>query len=112
MDPRDLFSGDGASGGDRPLFDRNTAPYADLVEVHAGDVRSWPWKSGPVEILFVDIAKHWTVCDWVTWQYFPSLIPGKSVVIQQDCLYHHWVGWLHVTMEFYADYFEYVCDSS
>jgi hypothetical protein len=39
------------------------------------------------------------------------LIPGKSVVIQQDYLYHHWVAWLHVTMEFYSDYFEYVCDT-
>jgi hypothetical protein len=33
------------------------------------------------------------------------------VVIQQDYLYHHWVAWLHITMEFYADYFEYVCDT-
>jgi hypothetical protein len=47
----------------------------------------------------------------VTWQFFPHLIPGRSLVIQQDYLYHHWVGWLHVTMEFYADYFEYVCDT-
>lgn len=95
----------------RPLFDSNTAPYANLVEVHAGDVRSWPWKNGPIEILFIDIAKHWTTCDWVTWQFFPRLIPGKSVVIQQDYLYHHSVAWLHITMEFYSDYFEYVCDT-
>jgi hypothetical protein len=47
----------------------------------------------------------------LTWQFFPHLIPGRSLVIQQDYLYHHWVGWLHVTMEFYADYFEYVCDT-
>jgi SAM-dependent methyltransferase len=95
----------------RPLYDHNIAPYANLVEVHAGDVCSWPWTGGPIEILFIDIAKHWTVCDWVTWQFFPQLIPGKSVVVQQDYLYHHWVAWLHVTMEFYSDYFEYVCDT-
>jgi SAM-dependent methyltransferase len=95
----------------RSLFDRNTAPYTDLVEVHAGDVRSWPWRGGPIEILFVDIAKHWTLCDWVTWQFFPMLIPGKSVVIQQDYLYPTWTAWLHITMEFYSDYFEYVCDT-
>ncbi len=57
------------------------------------------------------MAKHWQVCDWVVWQFFPHLIPGRSLVVQQDYLYHHWVGWLHVTMEFYADYFEYVCDT-
>jgi SAM-dependent methyltransferase len=107
------YFSENAKAGDsfRPLFDRHVAPYADLVAVHAGDVRSWPWTGGPIEILFIDIAKHWTVCDWVTWQFFPRLIPGKSMVVQQDYLYHQSVAWLHVTMEFYADYFEYVCDT-
>jgi SAM-dependent methyltransferase len=95
----------------RSMFDRNIAPYAALVEVHAGDVCSFPWNGGPIEILFIDIAKHWTVCDWVTWQFFPRLIPGRSVVIQQDYLYHHWVAWLHVTMEYYSDYFQVLCDT-
>lgn len=95
----------------RTLFDSNIAPYASLVEVHPGDILSHTWTGGPVEILFIDVAKHWTVCDWVTWQFFARLIPGKSVVIQQDYLYHHWVAWIHVTMEFYSDYFEYVCDT-
>jgi SAM-dependent methyltransferase len=95
----------------REQFESNVAPYRDLIEVHAGDVLAHEWKNGPIEILFIDMAKHWTVCDWVTWQFFPHLIPGRSIVVQQDYLYHHWVGWLHVTMEYYADYFEYVCDT-
>ena len=95
----------------RDQFDRNIAHYADLIEVHEGDVRSLSWCGRPIEILFIDIAKHWTTCDWITWQFFPSLIPGRSIVVQQDYLYHHWVAWLHVTMEYYADYFEYVCDT-
>ena len=95
----------------RDQFERHIAPFADLVEVHAGDVTTQEWSGGPIEILFIDLAKHWNVCDWVTWQFFRHLIPGRSLVIQQDYLYHHWVGWLHVTMEFYADYFEYVCDT-
>ena len=104
---------DSAKAGEsfKPLFDRNIAQYADLVEVHAGDVRSSPWKGGPIEILFIDIAKHWTTCDWITWEFFPHLIPGKSVVVQQDYLYSQFVAWLHVTMEFYSDYFEYICDT-
>lgn len=95
----------------RTQFEQNIARYTDMVEVHAGDVCSHEWRGGAIEILFIDLAKHWTVCDWVTWQFFPHLIPGRSIVIQQDYLYHHWVAWLHVTMEFYADYFEYVCDT-
>lgn len=95
----------------RPQFEKNVEPYADLIEVHAGNVLDHSWNGGPIEILFIDMAKHWKVCDWITWQFFPHLIPGRSIVVQQDYLYHHWVGWLHVTMELYADYFEYVCDT-
>ena len=95
----------------REQFEQNIAPYAELVEVHAGDICEQQWSGGPIEILFIDVAKHWTVSDWVTWQFFPHLIPGRSLVVQQDYLYHHWVAWLHVTMELYADYFEYVCDT-
>jgi SAM-dependent methyltransferase len=103
--------GEPAGASFRERFERNIAPYADLVEVHAGDVRTHPWTAGPIEILFIDIAKNESVCDWVTWQFFPHLIPGRSIIVQQDYLYTQWVAWLHVTMEFYADYFEYVCDT-
>jgi SAM-dependent methyltransferase len=107
-----FFPADRRAGSSfRNQFDCHVAPYADLVEVHAGDVSGHPWTAGPIEILFLDLAKHWTVCDWVTWQWFPHLIPGRSLVVQQDYLYHQWNGWLHVTMEFYAEYFEYVCDT-
>jgi SAM-dependent methyltransferase len=95
----------------REQFDRIIAPHAELIEVHAGDICEQSWNNEPIEILFIDVAKHWKVCDWVTWQFFPHLIPGRSLVVQQDYLYHHWVGWLHVTMEYYADCFEYVCDT-
>jgi SAM-dependent methyltransferase len=110
---RGIFFPPTATAGEsfRTQFDGHIAPWADLVEVHAGDIQSFTWSNGPIEILFIDVAKHWKTCDWVTWQFFPHLIPGRSLVVQQDYLYHHWVGWLHVTMEFYADYFEYVCDT-
>jgi SAM-dependent methyltransferase len=110
---RGVYFPESTKAGDdfRETFERNIAPYRELVEVHAGDVCAQQWSGEPIEILFIDLAKNWTVCDHVTWQFFPHLIPGRSLVIQQDYLYHHWVAWLHVTMEFYADYFEYVCDT-
>jgi len=95
----------------RDEFDRNVAPYADLVEVHAGDVAEMSWDGGAIEILFVDVAKSVKLCDWVTWTFFPHLIPGRSLVVQQDYFFHHWVAWIHITMELYADYFEYVTDT-
>jgi len=107
------FFPEGTAVGDsfREQFEQNIAPYADIVEVHPGDVMLHSWNGGAIEILFVDLAKHWRVSDWITWQFFPHLIPGRSLVVQQDYLYHHWVAWLHVTMELYADYFEYICDT-
>lgn len=92
-------------------FRRNIAPYDDLVEVHPGDIMNQRWSGEPIEILFVDVAKSPRLCDWVIWQFFGSLIPGRSLVIQQDYLYQENVAWLYVAMEVYADYFEYVCDT-
>jgi hypothetical protein len=95
----------------REMFDHNIAPYASLVEIREGDITATGWSGDPIEILFIDVAKHWSVCDWISANLFPALIPGRSIVVQQDYLYHHWNGWLHVTMEHFADEFERVCDT-
>ncbi|MEA3004120.1 MAG: hypothetical protein QOH81_2908 [Sphingomonadales bacterium] len=110
---RGIYFPESAKAGDstRALFDRNISDHAPLIEVHEGDItRSRP-PEGPVDILFVDVAKHWTTCDWITANLFPLLVPGRSVVVQQDYLYPEWTGWLHVTMEYYADEFERLCDT-
>ena len=91
-----------------PMFRENIASFADLVAVHAGDVTTAPVPQPPIEILFIDLAKHWTLSDHIVRAFFPRLIPGRSVVIQQDYLYHAWSGWLPVTMEHFSEYFELV----
>ena len=87
------------------LFRDNIRDVADLVEIHAGDITSKPWTGGPIELLFVDCAKHWRVSDFITAQFFGSLIPGHSIVVQQDYIWECWNAWIHITMEYYADYF-------
>ena len=91
-----------------PMFRANIAPFADLVAVHSGDVTTAPVPESSIEILVVDLAKHWTLSDYIVRAFFPRLIPGRSVVIQQDYLYHAWSGWLPVTMEYFSEYFELV----
>ncbi len=83
----------------------NVAPLGDLVRSHPGDVTAERWDDRPIEILFIDLAKHWIVNDHVVRTFFPALVPGVSVVVQQDYLYTCWNGWLAVTMEVFADYF-------
>lgn len=100
-----------AGASTRQRFDMATRDIAGLIKVQAGDITAQPWTGGPIEILFIDVAKHWTVCDWITANFFSALIPGKSIVVQQDYLFGSWTGWLHLTMEYFADNFDIVTDT-
>lgn len=91
----------------RHIYDAQTAAYGDVLEIHSGDVVQEHWSGAPIEILFIDIAKNWRVNDHVNRTFLPHLMPGKSLVIQQD-LYHQYEYWTIITMELLADYFEYV----
>ena len=101
------FSGASLSAGDsfRGEFDRVTSEVADLLEVHEGDLGATGWDGRPIELLFVDIAKTWSLNDVVVSQFFPCLIPGRSVVVQQDYAFA-FQPWVAITMEYLSDYFE------
>jgi hypothetical protein len=91
----------------RPIFDANTRAVTSLLQVNQGDICRISWTGAPIEILFIDISKHWSINDVLLTDFFPCLMPGRSVVIQQDFVFE-WCPWLAVTMEYLADYFEYV----
>jgi len=95
----------------RAEFDANTERYRHLLEVHDGDITAHSWAGEPIEILFIDVAKTMSVNDHVIETFFPSLVPGHSLVVQQDYLWHEVMGWLQMTMEFFADCFEIVTDT-
>ncbi|HEX4837185.1 MAG TPA: hypothetical protein VFV03_01470 [Solirubrobacteraceae bacterium] len=90
----------------RPTFEALLEHRAAIVNMREGDVRDQEWTAGPVEILFIDLAKDWSINDHVARMFFPSLIPGQSVVLQQDYV-HEWTPWLHILMEFLGDAFTY-----
>jgi hypothetical protein len=90
----------------RPKFDAHLGDRADLVAVAEGDICDARWSAGPIEILFIDLAKGWSINDHVSRMFFPSLVPGQSVVIQQDYC-HEWTPWLPITMELLSDAFLY-----
>ncbi len=86
-------------------FRRATTQFADLIEVHAGDLLEQIWPSDePIEILFVDVAKTLALSGKVLTEFFPRLIPGKSIVIHQD-FYHPTAFYLPVVMDFLMDHF-------
>src|SRR5271169_5898443 len=87
------------------IFRLATAEFADLIEVHAGDLLEQSWPSGmPIEILFVDVAKTLALSGKVITECFAHLTPGKSIVIHQD-FYHPTAFYLPVVMDFLIDHF-------
>ncbi len=87
------------------IFRRVIAEYADRVEVHAGDLleQTWPIDK-PIELLFVDIAKTLALSGKVLTEFFPRLIPGRSLVVHQD-FYHPTAFYLPIVMDFLAEHF-------
>jgi hypothetical protein len=91
----------------RPLFDELTRPYRRYLQVNEGDIIHLGWGGEPIEVLFLDVLKNWPINDSVLRNFFPHLIPGRSVVVQQDYV-HEWCPWIHISMELLADYFDYL----
>lgn len=87
-----------------PLVQAHLAPWADRVTLVRGDIRDQRWTGGPVEILAVDAGKTPDLADHIAAEFFPALIPGGSVVIQQDFL-HASLPWLAVQMQALAAQF-------
>lgn len=69
-----------------PVARRHLAPWADHVTLHAGDIGDKSWAGGPIEILSVDAAKGSAMADHIAGQFFPALVPGRSILVQQDYL--------------------------
>ena len=69
-----------------PLVRRHLAPWADHVTLHIGDIAEKRWSGEPIEILSVDAAKGAAMADHIAAEFFPALVPGRSILVQQDYL--------------------------
>ncbi len=98
-----------------PIFEFQTALHRDRIVAHRGDFLEASAPPSPIEILFVDVAKTEALNKRLVEHYFTRLIPGKSVIVQQD-FYQAWYPYIPITMEYFRDWFEmadpYVADSS
>lgn len=105
---RDIFGVEAANyESTLGVYMKNLGDYGREVSVHPGDILKQNWTGRPIEILFVDICKTLPIWQHVLKVFFPSLIPGVSVVIHQDW-HHPWLPYLHVVQELLSDYFELV----
>ena len=91
----------------RPYYNAVIADVAAHVDVHQGDIATFPWASdNEIEILFIDVAKSWETNDFLVHNFFSRLMPG-AMVIQQD---YHWphTPWISITMELLRDHVTYL----
>lgn len=79
----------------------------DVIVPCPGDLLHLNWDQKPIEILMIDAAKSWQLNAWIVRKMFPRLIPGKSVVIQQDYV-NFAEYWCALTMEHFSDRFEHI----
>lgn len=78
------------------------APWTGIVTLCPGDILKNGWSGDPVEILFIDAAKSPAAADGIAAGFYPHLIPGRSIIIQQD--YQHWrQPWVPAQMERLSD---------
>ena len=88
-----------------PLSKELLAPWADRLVWHKGEIHELGWDGGPIEVLIADAFKNAGQADKMTADFFPSLIPGQSVLVHKDFL--HWSQpWIAAQMVLFGDAFE------
>lgn len=95
----------GRTGSVFHRFLENNRDFLDFVVPVPGNLEHMTWTGDPIEILFVDLAKTWSLNQFVMKEFFPYLIPGQSILIQQDYV-HVGEPWVALLMEILEEYFE------
>ena len=88
-------------------FRKRIEPFSSVVEVREGDLKSIGWSGQPIEYLVVDAMKDWDLANAITRDFYPHLIAGDGLVVQQD-FGHYFTPWIHLIHWRMRDYFEFV----
>jgi hypothetical protein len=88
---------------------QQTSPWGKHICYHPGDLTQLGWQGGKIELLFVDAMKSWELTNSIIHDFFPLLIPNRSIVIHQD-FNHYYTYWIHLMMYRFRDYFDAIYD--
>jgi hypothetical protein len=97
-----FFPGRSSGESFRSEFDAHVARFDIPHDVFEGDVTELGWSGGPIDILFLDLLKSPEINDAVTRDFFPSLLPGRSVIVHQDYAAHY-IPWVSIAVELMWD---------
>jgi hypothetical protein len=101
--PIDLKPGDSFAD----LVRANVRPVMDVIDLRIGDILEAGKIEQPIEILFLDVLKLPEINKFVVENYYSRLIPGRSIVVQQDYFYDL-LPYVKTYQEYFAEYFTYV----
>lgn len=86
-----------------PLSQKLLTRFAPKVTFYKGEIQNTTWNGGPIDVLTMDASKEPRTMDAMAETFFPSLMPGRSFIVQQDFL--HWrQPWVPAQMEMWADH--------
>jgi hypothetical protein len=88
-------------------FKKRTKKYASRIEIREGDLVKIGWNNRPIEFLLIDAMKNWELANAIIKDFFVSLIPGESYILQQDFA-HYFTPWIHLLQWRFRDNFEFV----
>lgn len=88
-----------------PLFRHTIARYAEMIETRRGDISGIGYSDAePIEILSIDVGKTPDLMRSVAINFFPRLIPGRSIVLNQDYVFP-FQPWVAMAMEMLGEFF-------
>lgn len=90
-----------------PLLEKMIKDVRPTTDLRLGDICAQTWDDTPIEICFLDVIKGDVINQFVFNLFMPRMIPGKSILIQQDYFIDR-LPFLKVTQESLAPYFEYM----
>lgn len=91
-----------------PLSKALLSPWSDQVVLRKGRIEDSTWSDGTISLLILDASKTSRTMDMMAQTFFPHLVPGISVIVQQDEL--HWKEpWIAAQMQRLRACFEPLC---
>ncbi len=87
-----------------PLAELFLSPWGDGVQLRKGQIEDVSWEAGPIEVLVMDASKTAATMDKMSATFFPHLVPGRSIVVQQDFLWWQ-QPWIAAQMALLTEYF-------
>ena len=90
------------------LLHENIKEVKDLVELREGDITADELPLDyPIEICFLDVLKLPSISTYCIKRFYPKLIPGRSIVLQQDYFYER-LPYIKTHQEFLRDHFDFI----